>query len=118
MFGGPKTESPIQKLRRGAKKELHGKTVKSDIKPSIKKGKEEPDSIESKPLLPNIKIKCEQEESDSENSSFLDPVASPKHSKKLLDHTEIKQEAIDTRYPNLTKLVLHFLLYHLNYFSM
>ncbi|CAH2041402.1 unnamed protein product, partial [Iphiclides podalirius] len=104
MFGGPKTESPIQKLRRGAKKELHGKAMKSDIKPPIKKGKEDLDSIESKPLLPNIKIKCEQEESDSESSSFLDPVASPKHSKKLLDHTEIKQEAVDTKYPNLMNM--------------
>ncbi|XP_068629387.1 nuclear factor related to kappa-B-binding protein isoform X2 [Battus philenor] len=101
MFGGAKAESPIQKLRRGAKKEMYQKAIKSDVKSAIKKTKDDHhDNIDNKPLLPNIKIKCEQEESDSENSSFLDPVASPKHSKKLLDHSEIKQEIIDSKYPN------------------
>ncbi|CAK1582770.1 unnamed protein product [Parnassius mnemosyne] len=105
MFGGPKTETPIQKLRRGAKRELHHRPIKTDTKSAIKKGKDElHDSIDNKPLLPNIKIKCEQEESDSENSSFLDPVASPKQSRKLLDHSEIKQEAVDTKYQSISNM--------------
>ncbi|KPI92541.1 Nuclear factor [Papilio xuthus] len=102
MFGGAKTESPINKLRKGAKKELNQKASKTDSKSAIKKSKEDQDSIENKPLLPNIKIKCEPEESDSESSSFLDPVSSPKFSKKLLDHSEIKQETLDNKYPNYT----------------
>lgn len=103
MFGGQKSETPLQKLRRGPKKE---KTKSQELK-AIKKSKEEPlpDNVENKPLLPNIKIKCEQEESDSESSSFVDPVTSPKSSKKVLENHDIKQE-VDVKYPNVTKLVL------------
>ncbi|XP_075976677.1 uncharacterized protein LOC142976945 isoform X2 [Anticarsia gemmatalis] len=95
MFGGQKTGSPLQKLRRGPKKDIQ-KQAKQE-KPS-KKGKEEIDNVESRPLLPNIKIKCEQEESDSESSSFVDPVASPRSGKKV-EHPEIKQE-VDVKYPS------------------
>ncbi|KAM3961478.1 uncharacterized protein ACR2FA_004372 [Aphomia sociella] len=99
MFGGQKPETPIQKLRRGSKKDK----VKHDIK-SIKRNKEEPqDNIDSRPLLPNIKIKCEQEESDSESSSFVDPVTSPKHSNKLLENIDIKQE-VDVKYSNISNI--------------
>lgn len=107
MFGGAKTESPLNKLRKGSKKELNQKASKAELKSAIKKSKEDHDSVENKPLLPNIKIKCEPEESDSESSSFLDPVASPKFAKKLLDQSEIKQENVDNKYPNYTKLVLY-----------
>ncbi|XP_060804124.1 nuclear factor related to kappa-B-binding protein isoform X2 [Amyelois transitella] len=98
MFGGQKTETPLQKLRRGPKKDK-AKEVKS------KKGKEEVllEGPENRPLLPNIKIKCEQEESDSESSSFVDPVASPKYSKQLLENHDIKPE-IDVKYPNTTNM--------------
>ncbi|XP_046967985.1 nuclear factor related to kappa-B-binding protein isoform X1 [Vanessa cardui] len=95
MFGGQKTESPIQKLRKGAKKEAYQKQKTQDVKAALKKFKEEQDAVENKPLLPNIKIKCEREESDSESSSFLDPVTSPKPAKRLLDHVDIKQEVSD-----------------------
>ncbi|XP_072931818.1 uncharacterized protein [Epargyreus clarus] len=99
MFGGPKTETPIQKLRKGTKREVYSKQSKSDMKGG-KKSKEDLESVENKPLLPNIKIKCEQEESDSENSSFLDPVTSPKQHKKPPDNIEIKKE-VDTSYSNI-----------------
>lgn len=92
MFGGPKTGLPIQKLKRGTKKD-NQKQAKQER--TFRKGKEEYDSVENKPLLPNIKIKCEQEESDSENSSFVDPVTSPRLGKKM-DTIEIKQE--DAKY--------------------
>ncbi|XP_050550353.1 nuclear factor related to kappa-B-binding protein isoform X3 [Spodoptera frugiperda] len=98
MFGGPKSGSPLQKLRRAPKKESGGKT-KAQEKAAAKKVKEEPyETVENKPLLPNIKIKSEREESDSESSSFVDPITSPKSSKKV-DHVEIKQEVID-KYPS------------------
>lgn len=102
MFGGQKIDTPIQKMKRGPKKEKH---LKSDGK-GIRKKEDMQDGIESKPLLPNIKIKCEQEESDSESSSFVEPVASPRQSKKLYDHMDIKQEVVDMKYPNMAKLVL------------
>ncbi|XP_045774091.1 nuclear factor related to kappa-B-binding protein-like isoform X2 [Maniola jurtina] len=97
MFGGQKSEAPIQKLKKGARKDTSKQ--KQDGRPPIKKIKEEQDSVENKPLLPNIKIKCEKEDSDSESSTFLDPVTSPKHNKKLMD-MDIKQEVPDTRYSN------------------
>ncbi|XP_063828983.1 nuclear factor related to kappa-B-binding protein [Ostrinia nubilalis] len=104
MFGGQKTDSPIQKLKRGPRKES-GKGKTQESKAAIKKSKEEPtESVENRPLLPNIKIKCEQEESDSESSSFVDPVTSPKLGKKLLDHSDIKQEIIDPKYPNIQNI--------------
>lgn len=107
MFGGQKIDTPIQKMKRGPKKEKH---IKSDGK-GIRKKEDAQDSIENKPLLPNIKIKCEQEESDSESSSFVDPVASPRQSKnKLFDHIDIKQEVVDMKYPNMAKLVLILLI--------
>lgn len=108
MFGGPKTETPIQKLRKGTKRELYAKQSKSDMKGG-KKSKEDLESVENKPLLPNIKIKCEQEESDSENSSFLDPVTSPKHQKKPPDNIEIKKE-VDANYSNISKFVFAYYL--------
>lgn len=95
MFGGQKNEIPVQKVKKG-KKETYQKQ-KQDKAP-VKKIKEE-ENVENKPLLPNIKIKCEREESDSESSSFLDPVTSPKQTnKKILEPVEIKQEISDTRY--------------------
>ncbi|XP_022826651.1 nuclear factor related to kappa-B-binding protein isoform X1 [Spodoptera litura] len=98
MFGGPKSGSPLQKLRRAPKKDSGGKN-KGQEKAATKKVKEEPyETVENKPLLPNIKIKSEREESDSESSSFVDPITSPKSSKKV-DHVEIKQEVID-KYPS------------------
>lgn len=105
MFGGQKIDTPIQKMKRGPKKEKH---IKSDGK-GIRKKEDVQDSIENKPLLPNIKIKCEQEESDSESSSFVDPVASPRQSKnKLFDHIDIKQEVVDMKYPKLVLILLIF----------
>lgn len=95
MFGGQKTDAPIQKIKKGAKKDANKQ--KQDGK-GAKKIKEDIDSIENKPLLPNIKIKCEREESDSESSSFLDPVTSPKLTKRLSEHVDIKQEVPDMRY--------------------
>lgn len=84
MFGGPKTEIPLQKIKKGIKRELHrGK----DFKQPPKKPKDDENS-ESK-LLPHIKIKCEQEESDSESSFFEQ--TSPRH-KKVTDTVNIKQE--------------------------
>ncbi|XP_032517867.2 nuclear factor related to kappa-B-binding protein isoform X2 [Danaus plexippus] len=97
MFGGQKTDAPIQKIKKGAKKDANKQ--KQDGK-GAKKIKEDIDSIENKPLLPNIKIKCEREESDSESSSFLDPVTSPKLTKRLSEHVDIKQEVPDMRYHN------------------
>ncbi|KAG6441059.1 hypothetical protein O3G_MSEX001652 [Manduca sexta] len=97
MFGSQKTGSPIQKLKRGPK--VGGKQTKSQETKAMKKLKEEQlDSTDNKPLLPNIKIKCEQEESDSESSSTVDPVTSPKISKKSLDRVEVKRESIDAKY--------------------
>lgn len=110
MFGGQKIDTPIQKIKRGPKKEKH---IKSDGK-GIRKKDDVQDSIENKPLLPNIKIKCEQEESDSESSSFVDPVASPRQSKKLFDHMDIKQEIVDMKYPNMAKLVLNLLFSYID----
>lgn len=107
MFGGQKLDTPIQKLKRGPKKE---KNIKSDGK-GIRKKEDVQDSIENKPLLPNIKIKCEQEESDSESSTFVDPVASPRQAKKLFDHLDIKQEVDDTKYPSMAKLVLNLFIF-------
>ncbi|CAB3247344.1 unnamed protein product [Arctia plantaginis] len=98
MFGGQKTGSPIQKLRKGPKKE--GQKQRHE-KP-CKKGKEEYETVESKPLLPNIKIKCEQEESDSESSSFVDLVTSPNAGKKV-EPPEIKIE-MDAKYPSMSNL--------------
>lgn len=97
MFGGQKSDTPVQKMKRGPKKEPGQKASKTDSKGGGKKKEEQSDSVENKPLLPNIKIKCEQEESDSEHSSFVDPMASPKH-KKLFENVEIKQEVVDMRY--------------------
>lgn len=104
MFGGQKLD--VQKLKRGPKKE---KNVKSDGK-GVRKKEDVPDSIENKPLLPNIKIKCEQEESDSESSSFVDPVASPRQTKKLFDHMDIKQEVVDMKYPSMARLVFNWFI--------
>ncbi|XP_047028547.1 nuclear factor related to kappa-B-binding protein isoform X2 [Helicoverpa zea] len=102
MFGGQKSGSPLQKLRRGPKKDGISKSKASDK--TVKKGKEESyESVENKPLLPNIKIKCEREESDSESSSFVDPITSPKSSKKV-DQVEIKQEVIDKYPSNMSNL--------------
>ncbi|XP_063385505.1 nuclear factor related to kappa-B-binding protein [Cydia fagiglandana] len=98
MFGGQKSETSTQKVKRGPKKEPNQRQVKSDAKAS--KRKEE--DIEHKPLLPNIKIKCEQEESDSE-SSFAEPKGA-KHSKKLGDNVEIKQEIVDPKYSDTTNI--------------
>ncbi|CAG9788195.1 unnamed protein product [Diatraea saccharalis] len=95
MFGGQKSDNTSQKLKRGPKKETSQKIKAHEAKTNAKKIEDE--SVDIKPLLPNIKIKCEQEESDSESSSFVDPVASPKHSKKSTDHVEIKQES-DMKY--------------------
>lgn len=90
---------PPQKLKRGPKKESSQKNnMKADAK-TVKRKEEE--SVETKPLLPNIKIKCEQEESDSE-SSFVESI-SAKHPKKLVDSVEIKQEIVDPKYPDTTK---------------
>ncbi|XP_022114654.2 nuclear factor related to kappa-B-binding protein isoform X4 [Pieris rapae] len=84
MFGGPKAEIPIQKVRKGIKREQHrGK----DFKQPQKRTKDDENS-ENK-LLPHIKIKCEQEESDSESCFFEQ--TSPRH-KKVIDHADIKQE--------------------------
>lgn len=97
MFGGQKSGSPLQKLRRGPKKDSVSKSKVHD-KATIKRGKEESfESVENKPLLPNIKIKCEREESDSESSSFVDPMTSPKSIKRV-EQVEIKQEVIE-KYP-------------------
>ncbi|XP_063624858.1 nuclear factor related to kappa-B-binding protein [Cydia splendana] len=98
MFGGQKSETSTQKVKRGPKKEPSQRQVKSDAKAS--KRKEE--DVEHKPLLPNIKIKCEQEESDSE-SSFAEPKGA-KHSKKLGDNVEIKQEIVDPKYSDATNI--------------
>lgn len=101
MFGGQKTGASIQKLKRGSNKGQSQKTQKGNDKIVIKKGKEDfSDSLDTKPLLPNIKIKSEPMESDSESSSFVDPVSSPKHSKKSMEHMDIKEEVIDTKYPH------------------
>ncbi|XP_052742079.1 nuclear factor related to kappa-B-binding protein isoform X2 [Bicyclus anynana] len=97
MFGSQKNDTCVQKLRKSAKKDTSKQ--KQDGKTMLKKIKQENDSAENNPLLPNIKIKCEKEDSDSENSSFIDPGASPKHNKKLLD-IDIKQEVPDPRYSN------------------
>lgn len=97
MFGGQKTGSPIPKLRKGPKKE----SQKQRRDKTCKTGKEEYETVESKPLLPNIKIKCEQEESDSESSSFVDLGTSPNTGKKV-EQTEIKIE-MDTKYPSMSK---------------
>lgn len=98
MFGGQKSGSPLQKLRRGPKKDSVSKS-KVHEKTTAKKGKEESfESVENKPLLPNIKIKCEREESDSESSSLVDPITSPKSIKKV-EQVEIKQEVIE-KYPS------------------
>lgn len=97
MFGGQKVASPVSKLKRKPKKDLNKQKL-PDGK-GIKKAKEETDSVENRPLLPNIKIKCEQEESDSESSSFVD-LASPRQSKKSMDSVEIKQELVD---PHMAK---------------
>ncbi|XP_049874798.1 nuclear factor related to kappa-B-binding protein isoform X2 [Pectinophora gossypiella] len=96
MFGGAKNDAPVQK-KRGPKKDPSQKQLKQAEAKGGKK-KEEPETVENKPLLPNIKIKCEQEESDSESSSFVDPVASPK-GKRPFDQVEIKQEIVDNKYP-------------------
>ncbi|XP_061718248.1 nuclear factor related to kappa-B-binding protein [Cydia pomonella] len=98
MFGGQKSETSAQKVKRGPKKEPSQRQVKSDAKAN--KRKEE--DVEHKPLLPNIKIKCEQEESDSE-SSFAEPKGA-KHSKKLCDNVEIKQEIVDPKYSDTTHI--------------
>lgn len=106
MFGGQKTDTPVQKLKRGPKKDSVQKGKTQEQKSVVKKGKEEQqDSVENRPLLPNIKIKCEQPESDSESSSFVDPVTSPKHPKKLLEHMDIKQEVVDVKYPKLVLIL-------------
>lgn len=94
MFGGQKTDTAMQRLKKGTKRD--SAKQKQDGKPPVKKIKEEQESVENRPLLPNIKIKCEKEDSDSENSSYLDPVASPKH--KQIPDVEIKQEVPDMRY--------------------
>lgn len=95
MFGGAKVaHTPLQKPRRGPKKE-------KVAKPAVKVKEE---SVETRPLLPNIKIKCEQEESDSEGSSFVDPVASPKSTRtQTTPEVEIKQEVVDIKYPDTEK---------------
>ncbi|KAJ0176108.1 hypothetical protein K1T71_008282 [Dendrolimus kikuchii] len=101
MFGGQKIGSPIQKIKRGPKKEPSQKTQKGNDKNVVKKGKEDlNESADTRPLLPNIKIKSEPMESDSESSSFVDPISSPKHSKKSMEHVQIKQEVVDTKYPH------------------
>ncbi|CAG4952800.1 unnamed protein product [Colias eurytheme] len=97
MFGGSKTDMPIQKMRKGTKREIHQKA--KDFKLPLKKPKDDLESTENK-LLPHIKIKCEQEETDSESSSFFDPTNSPRHCKKLLDNVEIKQEVNDYDHVN------------------
>lgn len=103
MFGGQKVASPATKVKRGPKKDPNKQKLSGGKEKCVKKVKEETDSVESRPLLPNIKIKCEQEESDSESSSFVDPVASPRQSKKSVDSVEIKQEIVDNKYPNMNK---------------
>ncbi|KAL4715763.1 hypothetical protein ACJJTC_006342 [Scirpophaga incertulas] len=93
MFGSQKSENSIQKHKRSTKKDSQ-KSKLQEPKTSVKKNKDDQhEQAENNPLLPNIKIKCEQEESESENSCYIDPAASPmSNSKKLLDDTEIKQE--------------------------
>ncbi|XP_047998138.1 LOW QUALITY PROTEIN: nuclear factor related to kappa-B-binding protein [Leguminivora glycinivorella] len=98
MFGGQKSETPGQKVKRGPKKEPGPRQAKSDAKASKRKDED----LEQKPLLPNIKIKCEQEESESE-TSFAEPKAA-KHSKKLIDTVEIKQEIVDPKYADTTNI--------------
>ncbi|CAK1543121.1 unnamed protein product [Leptosia nina] len=91
MFGGSKADIGMQKIRKG-KRELQQKS--KDFKLPSKKFKDDLDNSENK-LLPHIKIKCEQEETDSESSSFFDPRNSPRQSKKSMDCVEIKQEVVD-----------------------
>ncbi|KAJ2951482.1 hypothetical protein O0L34_g13634 [Tuta absoluta] len=102
MFGGAKNDG-TPKLKRGPKpKDPSLKAGKSE--PKGGKKKEEPvpqEMVDDRPLLPNIKIKCEQEESDSEASSFVDPVTSPKQNKRTFEQVEVKQEVIDPKYPNV-----------------
>ncbi|XP_041981086.1 nuclear factor related to kappa-B-binding protein isoform X2 [Aricia agestis] len=93
MFGGQKVETPIHKIKKVAK---GGNQKLKDLKSAIKKVKEE-DNADKTPLLPNIKIKSEPDASDSEHSSVLDPVSSPKQ-KKILDQSEIKQEVSDSKF--------------------
>lgn len=103
MFGGAKSsDTPIQKLKRATKKE---KQTKLDSKQATKSKEDaSSESVETKPLLPNIKIKCEQEESDSEGSSFVDPVASPRVAKRQKSpEVEIKQEVVDIKFPDSGK---------------
>lgn len=86
MFGAPKSESPVQKLKRGLKRDSISRGKVSEGK-TIKKIKEEVD-VDGK-----ASIKCENE-SDSESPSFLNPGTSPKTSTSL-EQVEIKQEVMD-----------------------
>lgn len=89
MFGGLKSESPVPKLKRGPKRDSISKGKVGEGK-TIKKIKEEND-VDGKPTLTEIK---NENESDSESSSFVDPMASPKASTSL-EQVKIKQEVID-----------------------
>ncbi|GBP09273.1 Nuclear factor related to kappa-B-binding protein [Eumeta japonica] len=102
MFGSQKpVETPIQRLRRGTRKEVPQRPPKSEAKihiKSFKKEHEHQNNLDSKPLLSNTKVKCEQDESDSGSSSFVDPVSSPKQVKKqhgTQDRFDVKQESSD-----------------------
>ncbi|KAJ8720244.1 hypothetical protein PYW07_012287 [Mythimna separata] len=96
MFGGQKSGSPLQKIRRGPKKDSVSKSKGQD-KATGKKGKEESLDGVDKALLLNVKIKCERDDSDSESSSVVDPITSPKSTKKI-EQVEIKQEIVE-KYP-------------------
>lgn len=104
MFGGAKSESPVQKMKRGPKKDSISRGKVSEGK-SMKKIKEEND-VDGK--TPTTKIKYENE-SDSESSLFVDSTTSPKPSTSL-DQVEIKQEVMDDaeseNYPSTSMLVL------------
>lgn len=122
MFGSQKpVESPIQKLRRSSKKEINAKTTKltSDAKPvkgsKVKEQDHQNDANDSKNLLSNIKIKHELE-SDSESSSFVDPVSSPKHVRKQRNSVEkidIKQEIVDTKYSDSVRYAVQISSYYI-----
>lgn len=90
MFGATKSDFPFQKMKRGPKKDSISRGKVSEGK-TIRKIKEENDVDTSQANVTQIKY---ENESDSESSSFVDPVASPRASTSL-DKVEIKQEVID-----------------------
>lgn len=107
MFGSQKSvASPIQKLRRNSKKENVSKITKvPEIKPKLGKIKQEQDisdvnNIDSTQLS-NVTIKHDHD-SESDVSTFVDPISSPKIIKKV-EKIEPKQEVLDTKYADDTR---------------